>query len=260
MAQKFYVVWVGRETGVFTNWDQTKQLVDKYPKARYKSFKTREEAEKAYSSGFKSTKSNNSGQATKKRVGATSAKKSEAPAVIKPEPSDFDVNIYCDGACDPNPGKAGSGIAVYSDDRLTELWYGLYNPNGTNNTAELNALYQALLIAKENLDKGKTVQVLSDSKYSINCISVWAFNWKKKGWMRKEKGDIKNLEVIQASHELYLSLKDTMTLSHVKGHAGIEGNELADRMSVLAVDRQDRDFCRYTEALDIDAILALRAG
>lgn len=260
MAQKFYVVWVGRETGVFTSWDHTKRLVDKYPQARYKSFKTREEAESAYSSGVKSTKSSNSGKAVLKMASAVSAKKSETSAVIKPELSDFDVNIYCDGACDPNPGRAGSGVAVYSGNYLTELWYGLYNPQGTNNSAELNALYQALLIAKENVDKGKTVQVLSDSKYSINCISVWAFNWKKKGWMRKEKGDIKNLEVIQASHELYLSIKDTITLSHVKGHAGIEGNELADRMSVLAVDRKDTDFCRYSEALDIDAILALRAG
>lgn len=106
MAQKFYVVWVGRETGVFTSWDHTKKLVDKYPQARYKSFKTREEAESAYSSGVKSTKSSNSGKAVLKKSSAVSAKKSEASAVIKPELSDFDVNIYCDGACDPNPGRA----------------------------------------------------------------------------------------------------------------------------------------------------------
>ncbi|MGR5147922.1 viroplasmin family protein [Photobacterium alginatilyticum] len=256
MAQKFYVVWVGRETGVFTSWDYTKKLVDKYPQARYKSFKTREEAESAFSSGVKLTGTKRSSKASKK----TPVKKSAASAIVKPDMSDFDINIYSDGACDPNPGNAGSGVAVYSDNRLTELWYGLYNPNGTNNSAELNALYQALLIAKENVAKGKSVQVLSDSVYSINCISVWAHSWKKKGWKRKEPGDIKNLEIIQASHELYLALNDVITLSHVKGHAGIEGNELADRMSVLAVDRQDTDFCRYREPLDIEAILALRAG
>ncbi|OLQ74340.1 ribonuclease HI [Photobacterium proteolyticum] len=259
MAQKFYVVWVGRETGVFTSWDYTKKLVDKYPQARYKSFKTREEAESAFRSGVASHKSKRSPGTNKKAI-KEPTKKQATSTPVKPEMSDFDINIYSDGACDPNPGEAGSGVAVYSDNRLIELWYGLYNPNGTNNSAELNALYQALLIAKENVAKGKSVQVLSDSVYSINCISVWAHSWKKKGWQRKEPGDIKNLEIIQASHELYLALKDVITLSHVKGHAGIEGNELADRMSVLAVDRRDTDFCRYREPLDIEAILALRAG
>ncbi|MCW8330264.1 ribonuclease H family protein [Photobacterium sp. SDRW27] len=257
MAQKFYVVWVGRETGVFTSWDKTKQLVDKYPKARYKSFKTREEAEAAFKSGANSVKKSASSHS--KSAGQKKASSKALPAT-KHDLSDFDVNIYCDGACDPNPGKAGSGVAVYCNNELAELWYGLYNPNGTNNTAELNALYQALLLAQASLEKGKTVQILSDSQYSINCISVWAFSWKKKGWMRKEQGDIKNLEVIQASHELYIKLKDKMTLSHVKGHAGIEGNELADRMSVYAVDQKDTGFHRYTDPLNIDEILSMRAG
>lgn len=252
MAQKYYVVWVGRETGVFTSWEQTKTLVDKYPKAKYKSFKTREEADTAYRSGVRAVQ-------TSKGVTQTKQKK-PSPSVATPDHTEFVVNIYCDGASDPNPGKAGSGVAVYRDNLLIELWYGLYNPNGTNNSAELNALHQALLLARSYLAKGNTVRVLSDSQYSINCISVWAFSWKQKGWKRKEEGDIKNLELIRACHELYLSLKDKMTLSYVKGHAGIEGNELADRMSVYAVDRKETGFERYTGALNVDEILALRAG
>jgi len=35
-----------------------------------------------------------------------------------------DVTIYCDGGCTPNPGKAGSGVAVYRRGELSELWYG----------------------------------------------------------------------------------------------------------------------------------------
>ena len=63
----------------------------------------------------------------------------------------FDVSIYCDGACEPNPGNAGSGIVVYRAGELAELWYGLYNPMGTNNTAELNALYHALRMAEAEI-------------------------------------------------------------------------------------------------------------
>ncbi|HEY5756510.1 MAG TPA: ribonuclease H family protein [Steroidobacter sp.] len=36
MAQKFYVVWAGRRTGVFTDWPTTHQQVDRFAGARYK--------------------------------------------------------------------------------------------------------------------------------------------------------------------------------------------------------------------------------
>jgi len=47
---------------------------------------------------------------------------------------------------------------------------------------------------------------------------------------------------------------------HVNGHVGVEGNELADRMSILAIESRNSDFTRYAEKLDIDALLAMRAG
>ena len=70
----------------------------------------------------------------------------------------FDVKIYCDGACEPNPGNAGSGIVVYRAGKLAELWYGLYHPMGTNNTAELNALYHALRMAEAEIKNDNTVE------------------------------------------------------------------------------------------------------
>ena len=48
-----------------------------------------------------------------------------------------DVTIYCDGGCTPNPGKAGSGVAVYRNAKLSELWYGLYEPMGTKTQPNL---------------------------------------------------------------------------------------------------------------------------
>jgi len=44
--QKYYVVWVGRETGIFTDWGITQPLVNGYP-AQYKAYDTIEEAETA---------------------------------------------------------------------------------------------------------------------------------------------------------------------------------------------------------------------
>ncbi len=257
MAKKFYVVWVGRETGVFTTWAYTKKQVDHFPQARYKSFKTQAEAEAAYASGKKAAYKevdNKEIRPTLKETGTNQADPTMGSN------NNFDVTIYCDGACDPNPGQAGSGVAVYLKKVLTELWYGLYNPKGTNNTAELNALHQALRIAKKNIDQGKEVQILCDSQYTINCVTVWAFSWKNKGWKRKTAGDIKNLEIIQGAHGLYEKIRRNVVVSHVKAHCGIEGNELADRMSVVAINQKDPNFCRYSEPLDIQKILDFRTG
>lgn len=171
----------------------------------------------------------------------------------------FDLQIYCDGACDPNPGHAGSGIAVYRDGRVVELWFGLHHPTGTNNTAELNALYHALLMGEKAMQAGQTVEILSDSKYALSCIDVWAAGWEKRGW-KKTGGEIKNLAVIQASYTLYNRIKPAIRLTHIRGHMGIEGNELADRMAMLAVQTRQAELRLYPEKIDVPAILRMRAG
>ncbi len=249
MAKKFYVVWAGRETGVFNDWAYTKKLVDKFPQAKYKSFPTQQEADQAYATGKSAT--------TPKTK--TAKAKADNSNQASPASSEYDVHIYCDGACEPNPGEAGSGVAVYQYAKLTQLWYGLYNAHGTNNTAELNALYQSLLIAKGELAQGRTVQILCDSQYAINCLTNWAYGWKKNGW-KKKTGEIKNLDIIKQAHEAYSLLEKQVTISHVKAHIGIEGNELADRMAVFGIVQQDPDFCRYGDELDIAKVLSFKAG
>ncbi|GIU51395.1 hypothetical protein TUM4438_40890 [Shewanella sairae] len=258
MAKKYYVVWAGRETGIFTSWDYTKKLVDKFPQAKYKSFPSEAEAKAAFANA--PSYGTNYGNSAKKPASGPAKAKTAPKASLDIDLSRCDVSIFTDGGCEPNPGKAGSGVAVYLNAKLTELYYGLYNANGTNNSAELNALHQALLLAEKALKQGLTVQILSDSQYSINCITNWAYGWKTKGWKRKVAGDIKNLDIIQQSHALYDSLKDKLNIQHVAAHVGIEGNELADRMSIYAIDQKDTAFCRYPEPIVLSEILSLRAG
>lgn len=171
----------------------------------------------------------------------------------------IDTKIFTDGGCEPNPGEAGSGVAVYRDGVIDELWHGLYNPMGTNNTAELNALYHALLMAQDEIKKDKSVAIFCDSKYSIQCVTIWAINWERKGWT-KQGGEIKNLDLIKKIYALHQLLKKDVKVLHVNGHVGVEGNELADRMSILAMDIKCADFTRYNKSIDIDTILAMRTG
>lgn len=49
--QKFYVVWKGRQTGIFETWDECKAQVHEFPQAKYKSFKTLSEAQEALDVG-----------------------------------------------------------------------------------------------------------------------------------------------------------------------------------------------------------------
>jgi ribonuclease HI len=180
-TMKFYVVWKGRETGIFTDWNTCKSHIDKFSGAKYKSFKTRSEAEAAYSGkgvAMPVKDSSFSGTKSKKKSTAQTIKTYTAKEIAA---IDVDTKIFTDGGCEPNPGKAGSGIAVYHYDVVDELWYGLYNPAGTNNTAELNALHQALIMAKDKIAEGKSVAIFCDSKYSIQSVIQWAIRLEKSG-------------------------------------------------------------------------------
>lgn len=177
----------------------------------------------------------------------------------KQAPLAGEVTIYCDGGCSPNPGESGSGVAVYRSGEVCSLWYGLYESRGTNNTAELNALYQSLLIAQQESAEGNSVEIRCDSMYSINCIKTWAVGWERNGWTKKG-GEIKNLEIIKSAYALYNRLKQKVALSHIKAHAGLEGNELADRMTVYAREQKHEGFVRFDGPIDVAEILSMRAG
>jgi ribonuclease HI len=252
MAQKFYVVWSGRQTGVFTDWATAQRAVDKFTGARFKSFPTRAQAEQAFARGGSASIPPKT--ASRKKASTPDSERRAAHSAHQ-----FDVSIYCDGACEPNPGHAGSGIVVYRAGELAQLWFGLYNPMGTNNTAELNALYHALRMAEAEIKIGNTVEVCSDSAYSINCIRSWAPGWEKKGWKRTG-GEIKNLEIIQDCYTIYRRIKKDLTLTHVAAHVGTEGNELADRMAMLGAQRKEKKLRQYQETMDIPALLKMRAG
>ena len=45
---KFYVVWVGKQPGVYSGWNDSKKQVEGYNGARYKGFPTLELAEAAF--------------------------------------------------------------------------------------------------------------------------------------------------------------------------------------------------------------------
>lgn len=73
------------------------------------------------------------------------------------------VYIWTDGAASPNPGSSGAGIVLEYNGTIKEKAIPL--GNGTNNTAELQAMIEALKALKEPC----FVTIYSDSQITVNC-------------------------------------------------------------------------------------------
>ena len=267
MSKKFYVIWKGAQTGIFSTWPEVQKHTAGRSDAQYMGFESKIDAEQAFASTY--TKALMKRSLKKGALNAaphikgSQAKQSKALKAEKTSPNGTsDIEIYCDGACSPNPGKSGTGIAVYESQQVTSLYYGLYQKNGTNNTAELNGLLCSFQLAEHFIkkDSDKSICILSDSKYSIDCITKWAKGWQAKGWKRGKGEEIKNLALVQQCYALYKTIQTKITIRHVKGHANIEGNELSDRMAVLARKQQQESMVRYSETININAILAMESG
>lgn len=262
MPKKYYVVWKGEKTGVFTDWNTVKGYTQGRNDSQFMGFDSEEAAQDAFKLNYTQALINRSktiSNINKPANNATNKTLTSNKQALTLSSNDG-FHIYSDGACSPNPGASGTGMAVYNNGNLISLWYGLHQPNGTNNTAELNGLLTALRYAKHILAQSKPIEIFSDSKYSIDCITKWAKGWKSKGWKRGKNEEIKNLEIIKSCYNLYMELHSYIKISHVKGHADIEGNELADRMAVLARMNKELAFKEYDKPLNIKYILTMPSG
>ena len=139
------------------------------------------------------------------------------------------VEIYTDGACRGNPGPGGWGAVLMYGDKRKEIFGG--DANTTNNRMELMAAIQAL----SALTRECELTLYTDSQYVRKGITEWIDNWKKRGWKTAAKKPVKNADLWQ---EL-----DSQVARHkinwvwVKGHAGNEGNELADQLANKGADQ-----------------------
>ena len=152
----------------------------------------------------------------------------------------MEVAVFCDGSCLSN-GKVGAkaGIGVYVQRNGAELHsYSAAIPATdpqTNQRAELLALQYAITYMAESGFKGI---IYTDSKYAIQCITVWGPNWAKNGWKKSDKKPVLHQDIIEPLLELWLTLTD-IKLEHVFGHTGksdtiSQGNAIADRLARLS--------------------------
>ena len=138
-----------------------------------------------------------------------------------------EIIVYTDGGCSGNPGLGGWGIIVIANGEARQLSGG--EKNTTNNRMELTAAISALSVIKNTPSfNGKKITVNIDSQYVKNGITVWIKGWKQKGWKTADKKPVKNQDLWQQLDDLNSSLD--VEWNWVKGHAGIEYNEICDQL------------------------------
>jgi ribonuclease HI len=79
------------------------------------------------------------------------------------------------------------------------------------------------------------IRIITDSKYSIDCVTSWYKNWEKNDWKTSTAGEVKNKDLVQAIREKIEERDDSGTktlFQWVKGHNNDVGNTAADELAV----------------------------
>lgn len=129
---KFYVVWKGRQAGVYSNWESCKMQIEGFKGAQYKSFPDRQSAEDAFKAGYQQT-SQRDHESTRLQVNESTRLQVEMPIT---------QSIAVDAACSGNPGKMEfQGVFV---ETKTNLFKSPVYEHGTNNIGEFLAIVYCL--------------------------------------------------------------------------------------------------------------------
>ncbi len=140
------------------------------------------------------------------------------------------VQLITDGACLGNPGPGGWACILRYNQHAKEM-YGSEKQT-TNNRMELTAAIRGLEALREDCE----VEVVTDSEYMKNGITKWVSNWKRNGWMTREKKPVLNQDLWQQLDEL--NGRHNTTWTWTKGHASHQDNNRCDELATRAAREQ----------------------
>lgn len=148
--------------------------------------------------------------------------------------------IYTDGSSRGNPGAAG-WAAVIMDEINVREYNGRFE-NATNNQMEIYAVLFSLTFILANLNENDSVEIWSDSEYTVKGCNDWVFNWSKNNWKNSQKKEVLNKDLWQTILKTISDLKYkniNFSIKHLRGHQGHIYNERADVLCVAAALEQD---------------------
>lgn len=147
--QKYYVVWKGRKTGIFTTWAECEKQVKGFVDAQYKAFGSSKEAEAAFLAKYDDYKG--------KPASHGKWKTAESKPILP--------SICVDAACSGSPGKVEyRGVITETGEQIFHA--GPYE-QGTNNVGEFLAVVHALTWQFKH---NSHAPIYSDSENAISWV------------------------------------------------------------------------------------------
>lgn len=154
--KKYYVVWEGVTPGIYDSWAKCQAQIKGYPAAKYKSFKSKVEADSAFYDGYGD------------HIGIGAKKKKTSPKLLLDNEDIVWDSISVDAACSGNPGVTEyQGVDTKTKAQIFHKKF----PLGTNNIGEFLGLVHGLALFKQ---KGFTQPIYTDSRTAMS-------------WVRKKK-------------------------------------------------------------------------
>ncbi|CAG7635550.1 Ribonuclease H [Paenibacillus solanacearum] len=194
---KFYVVWEGRQPGIYKTWAECQAQTNGFPQAKFKAYESEAEAKAALASGWKKAFSAAAKTATGSAGGGAKASgRASASAAGKPKAeADLD-SLSVDVGCSGNPGiveykgvHTRTGEVVFEHPPISK---------GTNNMGEFLAVVHALAYLKK---KGSNMTIYSDSVTALSWVrnkrvasnlprdastqEIWALVDRAEAWLRQ---------------------------------------------------------------------------
>lgn len=158
---KFYVVWKGRQPGVYATWDEAKAQVDGFPGARYKAFANRTDAERHFASGYEEYRAAHPVPTTKHRI-----ELNRAPIELEDLPTKVRNGYAVDAAWNIET-KVMEYRCVKIDSKAEILHQGPFE-DATNNIGEFLAVVHALALFKK---QGITSAIYTDSLNAVSWVA-----------------------------------------------------------------------------------------
>ncbi len=148
---KYYVVWKGKETGVFHSWDDCKKQIQGYTGAQYKSFTTKEAAANAFN------------RSAKDFIGKDAFVSALSPELLSKIGKPILESISVDAAFD---GDVMEYKGVYTKTKKVLFQLGPFE-DATNNIGEFLAIVHALGYLKK---QNSAAPVYSDSLTALTWV------------------------------------------------------------------------------------------
>jgi len=155
-------------------------------------------------------------------------------ATVLPEvenPQQTELVIYTDGSCINNgtaDAKAGCGV-WYGNEDTRNMAIRVPGKEQSNQIGELLAILHAV----QNTPGNQDLRICSDSRFAIDGLTKHAQNWEAKDWIAIRHG-----KLFKCTTAWIRARTGKTTLKWVKGHAGIEGNEGADKLAAEGTQKE----------------------